>query len=74
MDHAKAIGDEDIAQLGDFLGIGGAFGFVLAGLFRIETDVFQEDHVPILHGVHLGVGVRTVGVLGQSHGGVQEFA
>ena len=65
MDHAEAVGDEDLAEGGDLLGVRGAHGGILAGLLRVEANVLQQHHVAVVHRGDLGLGVLAVGVLGQ---------
>ena len=73
MDNAEPIGNESVTQLGDLLGVGIALRLVLAGLFGVEADVLQKDNVTILHGVNLGFGIGTIGVVGQGDGDTQEL-
>ena len=43
--NTKAVGDEHVAQRGDLLGVFGALGLVLAGLFGVEPHVFEQHDV-----------------------------
>ena len=74
MDHTEAVGDEGLAEGGDLLGVGGALGGVLGGFLRVEANVLEQHDVAIVHGGDLGLGVLTVGVLGQRHVGAQQLA
>ena len=74
MDHTEAVGDEGLAEGGDLLGVGGALGGVLGGFLRVEANVLEQHNVAIVHGGDLGLGVLTVGVLGQRHIGAQQLA
>ena len=74
MDHTEAVGDEGLAEGGDLLGVGGALGGVLGGFLRVEANVLEQHNVAIVHGGDLGLGVLTVGVLGQRHVGAQQLA
>ena len=74
MDHAEAVGDEDLAEGGDLLGVRGAHGGILAGLLRVEANVLQQHHVAVVHRGDLGLGILAVGVLGQRHVGAEQLA
>ena len=74
MNHTKAVGDEHIAESRKLLGVCGTLGLVLAGLLRVETNVFQQHNVAVLHGGYLSLGVLAIGVGGENHRNTEKFA
>ncbi len=74
MDDTETVGHEDLAEGGDLLGVGCALLRILAGLFRVVTDVLQQHDIAIVHRGDLGLSVGAIGVLGQRNGDAEQFA
>ena len=74
MHDTEAVGHEDFAEGGDLLGVCGTLLRILAGLFRIETDVLQQHDITIAHRGDLGLRVLTVGICGQRNGDAEQLA
>ncbi len=74
VDDTETVGHEDLAEGGDLLGVGCALLRILAGLFRVVTDVLQQHDIAIVHRGDLGLSVGAIGVLGQRNGDAEQFA
>ena len=74
MHDAEAVGDEDLTESGDLLGVCGALFRILAGFLRVETHVLQQHDVAIVHSGDLGLGVLTIGVGSQRNGDAKQLA
>ena len=68
----EAVGDEDLTEGGDLLGVCGTLLRILAGLLRVETDVLQQHDITVAHRGDLGLRVLTIGVGGQRNGDAEQ--
>ena len=63
VNHAEAIGDEDVSELGELFSILVANSLILGGLFWVEAHVLEQNDVAILHSCNLSLSILTIGVM-----------
>ena len=74
MDHTETVGDEHVTQRGDLLRVRCALRFVLAGLFGVETHVFEQHDVTVFHRGDLRLRIGAIRVAGEHHVAAEQFA
>ncbi|CAM5661276.1 hypothetical protein SGRIM119S_07122 [Streptomyces griseorubiginosus] len=74
MHRAEAVADVDVREGGQLVRELAALGVVLGGLARVEAQVLDHGDLAGLEAVHGIVRGGADGVLGEGHGGAQEFA
>ena len=71
--NTEAVGNEDIAEFGDLLGIGVTLSLVLAGFFRVEAHILEQNNIAVVHSRDLGMGISAIRILSKRDVHTEQF-